>query len=328
MSRRLAASCALATLALADCRRRPPEDPRTAPVAWVNGQTVSRADFERELARSLEVPDGANAPSPEQLSTLRHTVLQGQMDRLLLLQDAKARGITIPDAEIEQRVARLRADWPPAEFEALLAQRQQTLDELRADAVAQLTQERVFHEVVYPRVAVTEEEIRAEVEAHPERSQEPEQVHAAQIVVKELDQAKEIRTQLRNGAKFADLARERSLSADAKDGGDLGWFRRGVMPEAFDQVAFSLGVGQISEVVPTDYGFHIFKVLEKRPARKKDLGQVRAEVEQRLLRAKREQAQTDFVAQLRSRATIRINEPLVAQVTPRPLAGSQQETAR
>jgi peptidyl-prolyl cis-trans isomerase C len=147
-------------------------------------------------------------------------------------------------------------------------------------------------------------------------------------VVKELDQAKEIRAQLRNGAKFADLARERSLSADAKDGGDLGWFRRGVMPEAFDQVAFSLGAGQISEVVPTDYGFHIFKVLEKRPARKKDLGKVRSEVEQRLLRAKQEQAQTDFVAQLRSRASIRINEPLVAQVMPRPLSGSQQETAR
>ena len=256
-------------------------------------------------------------------------MLQGQVDRLLLLQDAKARGITIPDAEVEQRVARLRADWPTAGVR--FPPRPAAADRSTSSGPTRWPsspQERLFHDVVYPRVAVTEEQIRADVEAHPERSQEPEQVHAAQIVVKELDQAKEIRAQLRNGAKFADLARERSLSADAKDGGDLGWFRRGVMPEAFDQVAFSLGAGQISEVVPTDYGFHIFKVLEKRPARKKDLAQVRAEVEQRLLRAKQEQAQTDFVAQLRSRASIRINEPLVAQVMPRPLSGSPQETAR
>jgi len=297
-------------------------------VAWVNGQTVSRADFERELGRSLELPDGASAPTPEQLDALRKNILQGLVDRMLLLQEAKARGITLTEAEVDQRVAKLKADWPAEEFKALLAQRQQTMDELRADAIAQLTQERLFHDVVYPRVAVTEEEIRADVDAHPERSQEPEQVHAAQIVVKELDEAKEIRSQLRNGAKFADLARERSLSADAKAGGDLGWFPRGVMPEAFDQVAFSLGAGQISDVVPTDYGFHIFKVLEKRPARKKDLAQVRGEVEQRLLRAKQEQAQTEFVAQLRSKASIRINEPLVAQVVPRPLTGSAQETPR
>jgi len=323
-----AARCTLAALALLGCHRRPAEDPRTAPVAWVNGQTVSRADFERELGRSLELPDGASAPTPEQLDALRKTILQGLVDRMLLLQEAKARGITLTEAEVDQRVAKLKADWPAEEFKALLAQRQQTMDELRADAIAQLTQERLFHDVVYPRVAVTEEEIRADVDAHPERSQEPEQVHAAQIVVKELDEAKEIRSQLRNGAKFADLARERSLSADAKAGGDLGWFPRGVMPEAFDQVAFSLGAGQISDVVPTDYGFHIFKVLEKRPARKKDLAQVRGEVEQRLLRAKQEQAQTEFVAQLRSKASIRINEPLVAQVTPRAADGRAQETSR
>ena len=100
------------------------------------------------------------------------------------------------------------------------------------------------------------------------------------------------------------------------------------MPPQFDAVAFSLGPGQISDVVTTDYGFHIFKLLERRPARKKDLATVRAEVERRLLRAKQEQAQSDFVTQLRSKAEIRINEPLVAQVTPRTADGRAQETPR
>ena len=312
----------------AGCSRRPPEDPSAAPVAWVNGQVLTRAEFERELARSLELPDGSSAPTPDQLATLRRTVLQARVDRLLFVQEATKRGLDVPPEQVEKRLERMRADWPPNEFEALLSQRQQTLDDLRTELRAQLVQERLFHELVYPRVAVTEEEIRAELDAHPELSQEPEQVHAAQIVVKELDQAKELRGRLRDGAKFADLAREHSLSADAKNGGDLGWFPRGVMPPEFDTVAFSLGPGQVSDVVTTEYGFHIFKLLERRPARKRDLAAVRGEVERRLLRAKQEQAQTEFVTQLRSRADIRINEPLVAQVIPRAPADQAQESHR
>jgi peptidyl-prolyl cis-trans isomerase C/foldase protein PrsA len=100
------------------------------------------------------------------------------------------------------------------------------------------------------------------------------------------------------------------------------------MPPQFDAVAFSLGPGQISDVVTTEYGFHIFKLLERRPARKKDLAAVRAEVERRLLRAKQEQAQTDFVTQLRSKADIRINENLVAQLVPRAPAAQAQENHR
>jgi peptidyl-prolyl cis-trans isomerase C len=318
--------CGTAALLLlvAGCNRRPPEDPSAAPVAWVNGQAISRAEFERELGRSLELADGTSAPTPEQLAALRQTVLQARVDRLLFVQDAARRGLEILPSDVEERLRRMRADWPPEEFEALLAQRHQTVDELRAELRAQLAQEKLFHELVYPRVAVTEEEIRAEIQAHPELLQEPEQVHAAQIVVKELDQAKDIRARLREGARFADLARQRSLSADAKDGGDLGWFPRGVMPPQFDEVAFSLGPGQISDVVTTDYGFHLFKVLERRPARKKDLAAVRGEIERRLLRAKQEQAQTDFVTQLRSRAEIRINQTLVAQVVPHAPAQAQE----
>lgn len=328
MSRARAWRAAWALLLLVGCHRRPPEDPSAAPVAWVNGEVLTRAEFEHELARSLELADGTSVPTPEHLAALRRTVLQARLDRLLFVQEAARRGLEIAPADVEQRLQRMRADWPADEFGALLAQRHQTLDELRSELRAQLVQERLFHELVYPRVAVTEEEIRAELEAHPDLLQEPEQVHAAQIVVKELDQAKEIRSRLREGAKFADLARERSLSADAKDGGDLGWFPRGVMPPQFDAVAFSLGPGQISEVVSTDYGFHVFKVIERRPARKKDLASVRAEVERRLLRAKQEQAQTEFVNQLRSKAQIRVDEALVAQVAPRPLAGAAQETHR
>ena len=147
-------------------------------------------------------------------------------------------------------------------------------------------------------------------------------MHAAQLVVKDVEDAKRLREELRRGAKFADVARAHSLSADARLGGDLGWFPRGVMPPEFDKVAFSLEPGQVSEVVTSEYGFHIFKLLERRPAHKKDLSQVRREVERRLLRDKREKAQAAYVRGLREHASIRINQTALAKVSGPRLAGS------
>ena len=65
----------------------------------------------------------------------------------------------------------------------------------------------------------------------------------------------------------ANLARKHSLSPDAKQGGDLGWFERGAMPPIFEQVCFALPEGKVSDVVASSYGFHLFKVIGRRPAR-------------------------------------------------------------
>jgi len=146
----------------------------------------------------------------------------------------------------------------------------------------------------------------------------PEQVHAAQIVVKGLDEAKRVQAQLKAGKKFADLARRYSLSADAKVGGDLGFFPRGQMPPAFDAVVFSLRPGQVSDVVSTDYGFHLFRVIELKPARKRDFTEVRKQVEARIVKVKQAEAQESFEKELQAKAKIWVNEPTLQAIRGRP----------
>jgi len=306
-------------LALGACTRQASDKQNPSVIATVNGEALSRAEFEQELSRDLPPLENDAAPSPEQIEPMKRALLDTMIERTLLLQAARANNIAVSPEEVDRGVLRITSDYPAENFNEALAQGQLSMAELKQKTSALLTVEKLFHAHVYPRVAVTEEEIRRYFGEHADEFAEPEEVHAAQIVVKGLDEAKRLQAQLKSGQqKFADLAKKYSLSADAKLGGDLGFFPRGVMPPQFDEVAFHLGVGQISDVVVTDYGFHLFKVLEKRPGRKKELSEVRSEVERRLLDEKRRDAQKEYVKALREKAQVQVNEPVLLAVTGKP----------
>lgn len=298
-----------------------PEDPGV--IATVNGEIVSRAEFEQELAREGASADSRDAPpTAEQAELVKRTLLNTSVDRILLIQMARLNNVTVSPEEVDRGVLRISSDYPAEGFSEALAQGQLSMAELKQKTATLLTIEKLFQQHLYPRVAVTEEELRDYYEAHPDQTQAPDQVRAAQIVVKGLDEAKRIQQQLRSGKKFADLARKYSLSADARVGGDLGFFPRGVMPEKFDEVAFSLGVNETSDVVETEYGFHLFKVLEKKAGRKKELSEIRHQLEAKLVEQKRAGAQRDYLASLREKATIRINERTLHDVPLKPRGAS------
>lgn len=296
-----------------DEKRKSHRDPKV--VAIVNGEVVSASDFVEELSREMSSPEASTPSSPEQEEPYKRALLQSLIDRTLLLQAARAANITVPPEEVDREVMRISSDYPAEGFDEALAQGKLSLALLKQKTTSLLTIEKLFQQKVYPRVGVTEEEIRQYFDEHQADFQEPEQVRAAQIVVKTVEEARRIQTQLAQGKKFPELARKYSLSADAKLGGDLGFFERGVMPPQFDEVAFKLGANQVSDIVETDYGFHLFKVLERRPARKKELAQVRGEVERRLLERRRADAQKEYLRQLREKAQIQVNDKTLQAVS-------------
>jgi peptidyl-prolyl cis-trans isomerase C len=310
---------------LAGCpeQARPQQEPTV--IATVGTEVVSRTDFERELSRELQALEGSPPRTPEQIEPYKQTLLETMIERTLLLQAAREAGIQISPDEVDRRVLALASEYPAESFDAALAQGQTTRTELTRTTRTQLTIEKLFAQQVYARMAVTEDAIRRDYEEHAAEFQEPEAVHAQQIVVKGLDEAKRLQQQLNAGKKFSELARRYSLSPDAKIGGDLGLVPRGVMPSQFDDVLFRLSVGQVSEVISTDYGFHLFKVLEKKPPRKKDLIEVRAGIEQRLLAKLKEEGQRDFLKSLRSKAEVKINDQVLLTVTGRPTSVRQME---
>ncbi len=282
-----------------------------APLASVDGQAISREEFERELTQ--EINSGAGiAGAPVDLKSLKRAVLDGMINRLLLLQAAREANISVASDDVDREVLRLRAEYAGDRFNEVMAEGQLSLSDLKSKTAALLTIQKLFREQVYSRIAVTEEEIAAYYEQHSADFQQPDEVRAAQIVVRTAEEARSIEQQIRAGKDFGEMARMYSLSPDAKSGGDLGFFPRGQMPRQFDQVVFRLKVKQVSGVVRTDYGFHLFKVLARRAARQKPLHEVKGQIEQKLASDKREQAQAEYVKMLKGKAVVRVNEPALA----------------
>lgn len=305
----------LVAVVLAGCppQQKAKQDPTV--IATVNGEVISRVEFERLLAREAQAMEGNGPRTPEQVEPYKQTLLETLIERALLLQAARASGVTVTTEEVDRRVLALSSEYPAGTFDEALAKSQTSRAALTRSTREQLTIEKLLTQEVHSRVAVSEEQIRQYYEEHVSDFTEPEQVHAQQIVVKGLDEAKRVQQQLWQGKKFPDLARRFSLSPDARVGGDLGFFARGTMPPAFDEVVFKLSVGGTSEVVSTEYGFHLFRVIEKKPPHKSELTEVRSAIEEKLLAALRSDAQRAYVAGLRAKATIVTNDETLVLVS-------------
>jgi peptidyl-prolyl cis-trans isomerase C len=112
---------------------------------------------------------------------------------------------------------------------------------------------------------------------------------------------------LRQGRPFAEVAAEYSLSPDAEQGGDLGFFARGEMPPEFDDVVFDLPVNRLSDLVKSEYGYHIFLVEEKRKAARLKKREVSDEIRAILESQKKEVVYLDWLQEMRARAVINVD---------------------
>ena len=284
----------------------------TRPVAVVNGESIPAAALARELR---QIRAGGEGEGPG--DALRKRVLDDLVDRALLLQQARARSIAVGQDQVERAVLRVRGEYPGTHFDDLLARERLSQAELKARLKDQLTVERLFHDEVFPRVQVAPAEVDKWYAEHAAEFLEPERVRVLQVVVSSRDEAATVRDRLRRDpSKFAEVARASSIAPEGKNGGELGWIRRGGgFPEVFD-VCFSLPLQSVSDVVPSPYGFHVFRVVERKAASKRTLDLARGEIGERLLRDRRARAQEAYLSTLRGRASIQIDQAALSAVNP------------
>jgi peptidyl-prolyl cis-trans isomerase C len=282
-------------------------------VAVVNGEPIS-VEF---LVHELRETRAGAAEGAGQGDVLRRRVLDELVDRTLLLQEARARSIVVGQDQVERAFLRIRSEYPGTHFDDLLAQERVSQTELKSRLKDQLTIERLFEQEVFPRLQVVDAEVERHYADHAAEYQEPERVRVLQIVVPSRDEAIQIRDKLRrNPQTFGEVAKKSSIGPEGKNGGDLGYIGRGAgFPEVFD-ACFTMPLNAISEIIPSPYGFHIFKVVDRKGAQKRTLEQARAEITEKLVREKRARAQEEYLRTLRERARIQVDDKILATVTP------------
>jgi parvulin-like peptidyl-prolyl isomerase len=164
---------------------------------------------------------------------------------------------------------------------------------------------------IYDKVKLTEEEIAEYYKEKKEDFIKEEEYHLRHILVETQEEAKAILGKIRSGADFTELAKERSLGPSGENGGDLGFIARGRTVKPFEDAAFSLKPGEISEVVKTQFGYHIIKLEEISPERQRTLEEAKREIEFIILPEKQQQAFNKWLSSLKDEVNIQIKEELL-----------------
>ena len=314
-------------------------------VAIVNGHSIPTTLYEMYLRNGTEAleihPDSEDGR--RQLDELREGIVSELIDRAIIRQHAEQRGLSITPEQLskaEQRaITELGGDQ---KYDAYLKEHRLSRDEYREVIKSEIYGDLVRKEL-NSGLSVSEKDIKAYYAAHESDSefQLAERVTAAHILVaarpglitqrlqseqnlsgealasalrdemhRLRKRAEELRRKAMAGANFSTLAREASEDPATRDrGGDLGTFARHTHARAFDDAAFALKPGTISNVVQTEFGFHLIKVSKREPGRKQTLAEATPEIQRRLLAKLEADKLTAWLKDARRKADVRINEP-------------------
>jgi parvulin-like peptidyl-prolyl isomerase len=280
------------------------EEKPVSPLIVINDQEISKADFLAEFEKSLQQDQPLTGIEREEL---QRSFLVQLIDRELIHGEARRLNIEIIEADVDAALQAYRQGYTETGFETMLHERGITLEVWREELKESLIMEKLLEEAVYSRVAVIDQEIAAYYEANRKQFNRPAQVRARQILVADEAEGQAVLGLLRQGRPFAEVAAEYSLSPDAAEGGDLGFFAKGEMPPEFDEVVFDLQVNRLSDLVKSEYGYHIFLVEEKRKASRLKQKDVADEIRAILESQKKEEIYLDWLQEMRSRAVINVD---------------------
>jgi peptidyl-prolyl cis-trans isomerase C len=287
-----------------------------AVVATVNGQEISGKDYEKTLTLMKKQQRGSTT-DPAVEDNLKQEALEQLIVIELLNQEADALHIQVEPKAVEQKIEQVEKSVGGKQaFDKALESNDLTQEEFKADVVESLRIQKLLSQEVFDSIEVKPQEIEEFYKANPEAFKAPEQVRARHIIIRvpkdatdeQRRQAKEkiqkAADRIAGGEDFAEVAKEVSQDGAAAKGGDLGFFSRGQMVPAFEKVAFSLEPGKVSDVVETDFGYHLIKVEEKRPEHTVALEEVRPKIQAYLMQKKQKEGVGDYVQALREKAQV------------------------
>ncbi len=232
-------------------------------------------------------------------------VLNQMINELLIEDEAKKQKIDVSEKELSEKFDEIKNQFVDEEnFNNWLNSQGINLEEFKNQLRLTLLQDKLI--VKAKNIKVTDKEINDFFEQNRDKLGTPEQIRCRHILVKTKEQADDLLVALSAGADFSVMAKAKSEDPASKDrGGDIGFFTKGMLLPEFEEVAFKLKVGEISQPVQTKLGFHIIKLEEKKPAQPAKLDKdMKKRIKNILLQNKISSELSGYLQELRQKAKI------------------------
>ena len=264
--------------------------------AYVKSQTVASVDGERitkeELYDTLVGVYGESA-------------VDNLVTKVVIDKEADKRNVKVKDSEIDDEVATYEESYGGEEgLKSALEASGLTLADLKEDIETNIKIEKLMAK----DIEITEDEVKSYYEENKSNFDTPESIEVSHILVEDKETAQEILDKLKAGEDFAELAKEYSTdTATAEKGGELGFITSGEMVEEFEKAAFALKVGEISDIVKTDYGYHIIKATDYKEAKESTYEDSKELAKEAALAEKISSEYSTWVQELKTKYDIKTN---------------------
>ncbi len=260
----------------------------------------------------------ANLYTGEELTRKLDEAWKNVMERLvhdkLLLSEARRRKIEVDDREVEAKIDEVRARFPgEKEFEQALAEENVVLKDLERKFRERLMTDRLVELELRKDILVTPNEILLYYKENKEKFKEPKKIKLSAILIRAGENRSEERAgalsgeileRIKKGGDFGSLAKQYSEGPYSSYGGDMGWVEEGELMGRINDLVFSLDEKQVSTILKTNLGFHIFKVEEKKPAREMKFHEAKKQIEHILYNDKTQKKIKNWVDRLKEDAYI------------------------
>jgi peptidyl-prolyl cis-trans isomerase C len=287
-------------------------------LALVNGVAVTGNQLDLEFNRVEKQAQMKGTPIlPSDQTQIKEELLETLINRELLYQESQKKGYIVQPAELDSEFGAIKARFADRQgFDQALADMNISEADFKEQVKRGLSIQKLLEKEIYVKLVVTDEESRSFYDNNPNFFEKPEQVRASHILIKVAEdddedkkatarkKIEDVLEKVAAGEDFARLARTYSEGPSRTQGGDLGYFDRRKMVKPFSDAAFRLQPGETSPIVKTRFGYHIIKVVDRKPETKLAYDDIKPRLIESLKKKKMQDAIGAYVNEVKSSATI------------------------
>ena len=264
-----------------------------------------------ELRAHAEFISGGLEAPKSHADRIRKRLAERIIGYYLILEYGRENGIRLEEAEVKSALAAANRGYTESDFSHALLREYMDFDRWRNRLEARLLVGKVLAKVFEQVPPPAYRDIERYYETHTEEFRFPRMLRFRQILTGTKEAAEDLLGRIKHGEAMSRLAKEHSIAPEAEAGGEVGWVAREHLDESMARVLFSMSPGEVSPIVRTAYGHHIFEVLSIRSPGVKALPEVLGQIEAKLLDQKRESFLDQWLRDLRTHFEVKVNQELL-----------------